>query len=79
MAIRMLAAVVAGSLCAFAADGLSTQRVKTETTERLEFQADGTLRFNNAIGELTVEGWDSPAVEITTLARRVIASSAAGS
>lgn len=36
-------------------------------TERLDFPSGGTLHLKHSIGELTVEGWDQPAVEITTL------------
>jgi hypothetical protein len=36
-------------------------------TERLDFPSGGTLRVKNSIGELTVEGWDQPGIEITTI------------
>jgi hypothetical protein len=36
-------------------------------TERIGFPAGGTLRLRNSIGALTVEGWDRPDVEITTI------------
>ncbi len=36
-------------------------------TERLDFPAGGTVRLKNSIGELTVEGWDQPGIEITTI------------
>ena len=36
-------------------------------TERLDFPAGGTLHLKNSIGELTVEGWDQPGIEITTI------------
>src|SRR5580704_17744521 len=36
-------------------------------TERFDFPAGGTLRLKNSIGELTVEGWDQPGIEITTI------------
>jgi hypothetical protein len=35
-------------------------------TEHMDFPAGGTLRLQNSVGELVVEGWDQPGVEITT-------------
>lgn len=40
---------------------------EVSNTERMEFPPAGTLRFVNSNGELTVEGWDQPGVEITTI------------
>jgi hypothetical protein len=36
-------------------------------TDRLSFPLGGTLRLSKSIGELTIEGWDERAVEITTI------------
>ncbi len=44
----------------------ATQRVQIANTQRLDFQTGGTVTFKNSTGELTVEAWDQPAVEITT-------------
>jgi hypothetical protein len=49
-----------------AADG-DLQKLQVEHTERMDFPAGGTLRLSNSIGEVTVEGWDEPGVEITTI------------
>ncbi|HEY4364580.1 MAG TPA: hypothetical protein VGN17_26690 [Bryobacteraceae bacterium] len=35
-------------------------------TERVDFPPGGTLRLQDSSGELTMEGWDQPAVEIST-------------
>jgi hypothetical protein len=35
-------------------------------TERFDFPAGGLLQLDNSVGELTIEGWDLPEVEITT-------------
>jgi hypothetical protein len=32
----------------------------------MEFPSGGLLRLNHSVGELTIEGWDQPGVEITT-------------
>lgn len=42
------------------------QKVRIAKTEKLDFPANGTLRLQNSTGDLTIEGWDQPGVEITT-------------
>ncbi len=37
------------------------------TTERLQFDSGGTIRLDHSYGDLTVEGWDDPEVEITLI------------
>jgi predicted Zn-ribbon and HTH transcriptional regulator len=46
---------------------LFEQKVQVVHTERADFPSGGVLRIQNSSGELTVEGWDRPSVEITTL------------
>jgi hypothetical protein len=41
--------------------------VQVSKTDRFDFPANGTLRFVNSVGVLTVEAWDRPDVEITTI------------
>jgi len=43
------------------------QKVQVSKTERFDFPAAGTLRFRNSVGVLTVEAWDQPGVEMTTI------------
>jgi hypothetical protein len=43
------------------------QKAQVSSTERKDLQQGGTLRFTNSIGLLTVEAWDRPEVEITTI------------
>jgi hypothetical protein len=43
------------------------QTVQVSKTEKTDFSANGTLRLQNSTGELTIEGWDQPGVEITTI------------
>ena len=50
----------------FAADE-PRQKVQVTHTERIDFPSGGTLRLRNSIGVLTVEAWDRPDVEITTI------------
>jgi hypothetical protein len=35
------------------------------TTDRVDFAAGGTIRFEGSVGELNIEGWDQPQVEVT--------------
>ena len=42
------------------------QKVQVTKTEKADFPPNGTLRFEHSTGELTIEGWDQPGVEITT-------------
>jgi hypothetical protein len=41
--------------------------MQVSKTDRFEFPANGTLHFINSVGVLTVEAWDRPDVEITTI------------
>src|ERR1700722_16860300 len=43
------------------------QKIEVSKTERVDFPSGGTLRFRNSVGVLTVEAWDRPEVEITTI------------
>jgi hypothetical protein len=66
--IRWLIAIaLAGSTLLRAADVVHT--------ERMDFPAGGTLRVNNSFGELSIEGWDQPEVEITTIKSMKLADS----
>src|SRR5271169_1931131 len=60
-------AVVFGVSCLLLADDEPRQKVQVVHTERMDFPSGGLLRFKNSVGELTVEGWDRPDVEITTV------------
>jgi hypothetical protein len=44
-----------------------TKSLSATNTQRLDLPSGGTLRLNKSIGELTVEGWDQPGLEITTI------------
>ena len=49
-----------------AADETARKTAVTKT-ESMDFPSGGTLRLTNSSGELTVEGWDQPTLEITTV------------
>jgi hypothetical protein len=48
-----------------AGDAGAKQAVEATHTERLDFAQGGVIRVDGSYGDLTVEGWDQPAVEIT--------------
>src|SRR5579859_1673199 len=37
------------------------------TTERIDFAPGGTIRINGSYGDLNVEGWDRPEVEVAVI------------
>jgi hypothetical protein len=71
MTYKLAASCIA--LCAIAtapltADGETIQRPQqVSSTERVSFAPGGTIRFNNSFGDLYVEGWDQPQVEMTLI------------
>jgi hypothetical protein len=48
------------------AQQLSTP-VQVTNTEHMNFAPGGTIRFDDSYGELNIEGWDLPEVEITVI------------
>jgi hypothetical protein len=44
-----------------------SSKVQISGTERSDFPSGGMLHLKNSIGELTIEGWDQPGLEITTV------------
>jgi hypothetical protein len=67
MMMRMLAVIGFGTGCLLLAADEPKQKVQVSKTEHMEFPSSGTLRLKNSIGDLTIEGWDQPGVEITTV------------
>ncbi|MGA3099773.1 MAG: hypothetical protein ABSF25_25235 [Bryobacteraceae bacterium] len=59
--------VLLGMGCLLFADDEVKQKVQVTHTQTVALPSGGQLRFVNSIGELTVEGWDRPDVEITTI------------
>jgi hypothetical protein len=53
--------------CLLFAQEAANQKVVVTHTERADFPAGGLLQVKNSVGELSVEGWDRPDVEITTI------------
>ena len=66
MTMRIAALIVLGAGCLSAAEE-PKQKAQVTKTEHIDFPARGTLRLTNSVGVLTVEAWDQPGVEITTI------------
>jgi hypothetical protein len=65
--VRNLLKLVLGVTCLLLADDTPPQKIQISKTEHMDFPAGGVLRLKNSVGELTVEGWDRPDIEITTV------------
>jgi hypothetical protein len=79
----LVIAAVFGAACQLqAADTPSQaaprQRVEVSKTQRVDFPSGGTLRLRNSVGVLTVEAWDRPDVEITTIKSTKVEVDASG-
>ena len=49
------------------ADDLSKERLSTTHTERFNVPAASAIRLENSFGEVDIEGWDRPEVELTVV------------
>lgn len=58
-------ALIACSLCLPLVAGVPKQAVRVVTTDRVEAPAGATVRVTGSVGELNIEGWDRPEVEVT--------------
>lgn len=43
------------------------ERIQATNTQHVDLAAGGTVRLKNSTGELSIEAWDQPGVEITTV------------
>ena len=65
-AMLKLAALGLAVACLLPGVDEAPQAVEVTKTDRIDFPANGTLRVQNSTGELTIEGWDQPGIEIMT-------------
>src|SRR5580658_10442964 len=63
---RKLALAALSTVCALRGEKQPLLGVEVTKTEKADFAAGGTLRLEHSVGEVTIEGWDQPGVEITT-------------
>lgn len=61
----LLVALGALTMLAAASDG--KRNVEITSTETLPFEPGGRIRIGNSFGEVKVEGWDRPEVEVTVI------------
>jgi hypothetical protein len=54
------------------------QPIQVTKTEHAEFPPGGALRMKNSTGEVTIEGWDQPGIDITTTKSTKLAYGATG-
>ncbi len=54
------------------------QKIQVTKTEHADLSDSGTLHLKNSTGEVTIEAWDQPGVEITTIKSTKLAYPAAG-
>jgi len=67
MTIRILAVIGFGTGGLLLAAGEPKQTAPVSKTVRMDFPSGGTLRLTKSVGVLTVEAWDRPDVEFTTI------------
>ena len=65
--IRRLVVIGLAMNCLLLADNGPQEVFQVTNTQHIDFPSGGTLRMKNSIGNLSVEGWDQPGVEITTI------------
>lgn len=53
--------------CLLRADDPVKQKVQVSSTQHLDLATGGMVKLMHSSGELTIEGWDQPGVEITTV------------
>lgn len=58
--------LVAAFLC-LPALMIGAKRIDVTTTEKTDFQPGGTVRIEGSTGEVNVEGWDEPTVEVQVI------------
>ena len=65
--LKKLLLIGIGASSLLVADDAPIVQVQVSHTERMDFPSGGVLRMKKSTGDLTVEGWDCPDVEITTI------------
>jgi hypothetical protein len=66
MLVRALVLIAIGTSCLLFAEDEAGQSIRIPKTERMDFPARGLLHLKHSIGDLKVEGWDEPVMEVTT-------------
>ena len=64
--MRRISILAFGIVCLLLADDQIPQKLQVSNTQKADFPESGTLHLKNSTGEVRIEGWDQPRVEITT-------------
>ena len=67
-----------GLVCLLMANDEIHQKIQVTTAEHADLPVGGAVRLKTSTGELRIEGWDQPGVEITTIKSTKLAYPAAG-
>ena len=62
---RIVLVIVAGSALALVADDRSNRTLSAAHTDRFNVPASVSIQLENSFGEIEVDGWDLPEVEVT--------------
>jgi len=65
--LKRMVLIGIGAACLLTADDAPIEQVQVTHTERMDFPSGGVLTLKKSTGDLTVEGWDRPDMEITTI------------
>lgn len=65
--LKRLLLIGIGASCLLIADDAPIEQVQVTHTEHMDFPSGGVLHLKKSTGDLTVEGWDRPDIEITTI------------
>ncbi len=76
--MKPILTLILGIACLLIANDDIPQKIQATTTERADLPAGGVVRLKNSTGELRIEGWDQPGVEVTTIKSTKLAYPAAG-
>ncbi len=76
--MKRILTLIFGFSCLLAAKDEVTQKIQVTKTEHADLATGGTVRLKNSTGEVTIEGWDQPRVEITTTKSTKLAYPASG-
>ena len=74
---RMLA-IMLGIGCLLTANDETPRKIQATSTQHADLPVGGVVHLKNSTGELRIEGWDQPGVEVTTIKSTKLAYAAAG-
>lgn len=64
---RRAVLIVVAAWMPIGAQTTAPEIIQVANTQTLDFPSGGALRMTNAVGEITIQAWDQPSIEITTI------------